>query len=84
MANSVSIIINDDAAGAGAGTKCGDCEARNPTPSKPKSCKGSLYYSAVRNSKSKGPTCVGISGTYDKSLFSLFMQHFFFPFLSKY
>ncbi|XP_061368393.1 uncharacterized protein LOC133311368 [Gastrolobium bilobum] len=61
--------VNSDDASRG-----GNCEPqnpinRNPNPnprqrsvSKAKSCKGSLYYSSVRKSKSKNPTCVGISG----------------------
>lgn len=36
--------------------------------SKVKSCRGSLYYSSLRKSKSKSPTCVGFSGTLDQCL----------------
>lgn len=46
----------------------------NPTPnpskgSMGKSCKGCLYYSSLQKSKSKNPTCVGISRTLQEGLF---------------
>lgn len=40
-------------------------------PSRGKSCKGCLYYSSVLKSKSRPPTCVGLSRTLDEGPFSL-------------
>ncbi|KAI4297679.1 hypothetical protein L6164_037560 [Bauhinia variegata] len=61
--------MNKDDAGGGHGV-----QTQNPNPKpnpnsqqtgglKGKSCKGCLYYSSIRRSKSKNPTCVGFSRT---------------------
>lgn len=56
----------------------------NPNPNRPrtvkgKSCKGCAYYSSVLKSKSKNPTCYGLSRTLQEGIsLSLFLFCFFF------
>ncbi|KAA0045635.1 uncharacterized protein E5676_scaffold280G00280 [Cucumis melo var. makuwa] len=42
--------------------------------SKGKSCKGCLYYSSLQKSKSKTPTCIGLSKTLDQGRFLKFKE----------